>query len=75
MQHSVRVLSVGVALLLAAILLDSVGTQYQLLAVLILALCFAVAGALLAMRGTIEFLGEQFSKRASKRPDAQTGSP
>ena len=75
MRHSERVLIVGAALLVGGIVADIIGTKYQILFLLIFSFGLAIAGALVAMRGLFEFLGERFSSRASKRPNVQTGPP
>ena len=59
MRHSVQVLALGIALLLGAMSADVIGTAYQLLFLLILSLVLAVAGAVVAIRGMFEFLGER----------------
>jgi hypothetical protein len=58
MRHSVRVILVGVALLLGALASDLVGSHLQLLGVLIVSFALAVAGAVVAMRGMIDWLGD-----------------
>jgi len=75
MRHSVRVLIAGVAMLIVGIFTDIIGAKYQLLFLLVISLGLAIAGALVAMRGLLEFLGERFSSRASRRPNDQTGPP
>jgi len=52
-------LLVGIGLILSAIAADWVGSTYQLLVVLVLSLGLAVAGAVVAIRGMVEFLGER----------------
>ncbi len=59
MRHSSRVLVVGVLLLLGAMASDLVGSDLQMLYVLVFSLALAVAGALMAVRGMLEFLGER----------------
>jgi hypothetical protein len=51
-------LLVGIGLILSAIATDLIGSTYQLLVVLVLSLALAVAGAVVAVRGMVEFLGE-----------------
>ncbi len=70
MNRSTRVLLTGIALLLIGILSDLIGEKYQLLAVLILSLGLSVAGALVAVRGMLEFLADRLSNSASKRHGA-----
>lgn len=57
-RHSARMLLAGIGLILSAIATDLIGSTYQLLVVLILSLALAVAGAVVAIRGMVEFLGE-----------------
>jgi len=75
MRHSARVLIAGVAMLMGGIFTDIIGTRYQLLFLLVISLGLAIAGALVAMRGMLEFLGERFSSRANRTPNDRTGSP
>jgi len=46
-------------LLLGSIALDLVGSSLQSLVVLVISFAFGVAGALVAVRGLVEFLGER----------------
>ena len=59
MRQSARILLVGIALILTAMAADWIGSTYQLLTVLIFSLALAVAGAVVSIRGMIEFLGER----------------
>ena len=59
MLHSVRILLIGVALLLGSISLDLAGTFFQSLTVLILSFALGIAGALVAVRGIVEFISER----------------
>jgi hypothetical protein len=59
MRHSARILLVGIALILSAIAADWIGSTFQLLLVLIFSLALAVAGAVVSIRGMLEFLGER----------------
>ena len=59
MRHSAKVLAVGAALLIGAIASDLLGSAMQQLSVLVLSLALAVAGAVLALRGMLEFVGER----------------
>ena len=58
MRHSVRVILVGVALLFGAFASDLIGSDFQVLGVLILSLALAIAGAFVAMRGVLDLLGD-----------------
>ncbi|HVC27760.1 MAG TPA: hypothetical protein VND40_06320 [Nitrososphaerales archaeon] len=58
MRHSARILLVGIALILSAMATDWIGSTYQLLVVLVLSLALAVAGAVISVRGVMEFLGD-----------------
>jgi hypothetical protein len=57
-RRSARMLLVGIGLILSAIATDLIGSTYQLLVVLIFSLALAVAGAVIAIRGMVEFIGE-----------------
>ena len=57
-RHSVRVVLVGVAMLFGALASDLIGASYQALGVLILSFALAIAGAVVAMRGMLDLLGE-----------------
>ncbi|MGD0637637.1 MAG: hypothetical protein ABSA72_06335 [Nitrososphaerales archaeon] len=59
MHHSVRILLTGVLLLLGSITLDLVGSSLQSLVLLVISFAFGIAGALVAIRGLVEFLGER----------------
>jgi len=58
MRQSVRIILVGVGLLLGALASDLIGSDLQILGVLVISLALAVAGAVVAMRGVLEFLGD-----------------
>jgi hypothetical protein len=58
MRHSVRIILVGMALLFGALASDLVGSNLQMLGVLIISLALAVAGAVVALRGVLDFLGD-----------------
>jgi hypothetical protein len=58
MRHGVRVIIIGVVLLLGALASDLIGSRMQMLGVLVLSFALAIAGAMLAMRGMLDFLGE-----------------
>ncbi len=49
---------VGVALLLGALASDLVGASSQALGLLVVSLALAIAGAVVAMRGVLDLLGE-----------------
>jgi len=57
--HSVRVLLIGAGLLLGSIVLDIAGTFLQSILVLILSFAIGIAGALMAVRGIVEFVSER----------------
>ncbi len=59
MNHSGRILLTGMLLLLGSITLDLVGSSLQSLVILVLSFALGVAGALVAIRGLVEFLGER----------------
>jgi hypothetical protein len=59
MRHSARILLVGIALILSAMVADWIGSTFQLLLVLIFSLALAVAGAVVSIRGMLEFLGDR----------------
>lgn len=58
MRHSVRVTLTGVAFVVAAMGLDLLGASYGALAVLVASFALGVAGAIVAVRGIVEFVGE-----------------
>jgi hypothetical protein len=49
-------------MLLGAIGLDYFGASLQSLSLLVISMIIAIAGALVGIRGLIEFLGERFSR-------------
>jgi hypothetical protein len=59
MGHAFRTVGIGVALLLSSIALDLAGALFQSLPVLILSFALGIAGAVIAVRGIIEFIGER----------------
>jgi len=59
MRHSARILLVGIALILSAMATDWIGSTFQVLLVLVVSLALAVAGAVVSIRGMLEFLGER----------------
>jgi hypothetical protein len=54
------VLLTGLALLICSIALDVSGSRLQSLALLVFSFATGIAGAVVAFRGMIEFLGELF---------------
>ena len=58
MHHSVRILLIGVVLLLGSIALDLLGAYLQSIVVLVVSFALGVAGARVAVRGVVEFLGD-----------------
>ena len=66
-QHSTRVVFAGTAMLVAGILTDVLGSELQLLSILIFSLAISIAGAVVAIRGVFEFMAEKIASRASKR--------
>jgi hypothetical protein len=58
LHHSVRILLIGVVLLLGSIALDLLGAYLQSIVVLVVSFALGVAGALVAVRGVVEFLGD-----------------
>lgn len=59
MRHSERILATGLALIFSALATDWIGSTYQLLTVLVLSFILAVAGAVISVRGLVEFLGDR----------------
>ena len=59
MNPSIRSIGVGVALLFLAIALDATGSLLQSLPILILSFALAIAGAVVCVRGVIEFLADR----------------
>jgi hypothetical protein len=58
MNRAAQAVSVGVLLLLSAIVLDLAGSALQSIFVLIISFALAIAGAVVALRGIIDYLGE-----------------
>jgi len=58
MKRAAQAVSVGVLLLLSAIVLDLAGSALQSIFVLIISFALAIAGAVVALRGMIDYLGE-----------------
>jgi hypothetical protein len=59
MRRAYRPMAVGVGLLLGAIAIDFAGTFFQSLPLLILSFASAVAGAVVAISGILEFVSER----------------
>lgn len=60
MRHSVNLLLVGFALLFGAIAFDLIGANLQILAVIIFSFILAISGAVIAVRGMLEYLSDRF---------------
>jgi hypothetical protein len=60
LRRGFRALLLGLAMLLGSLALDLVGSQFQSLYVLVLSFAVGVAGAIVALRGLVDFLGELF---------------
>ena len=58
MRRGFQALFLGLVMLFGSIALDLVGSQLQSLYVLIISLAVGIAGAIVALRGLVEFLGE-----------------
>ncbi|AOL17769.1 hypothetical protein BFU36_08550 [Sulfolobus sp. A20] len=61
-MRSIFKVIIGLLMLSSAIAIDYVGYMFQSLSILMLSMILAVAGALVGIRGLIEFLGDRFSK-------------
>ena len=59
MNRAYRPIGVGVALLFAAIGLDLAGSFIKSLPVLVASFALAIAGAVISVRGVIDFLAEK----------------
>ncbi|MDG6915817.1 MAG: hypothetical protein JRN58_02345 [Nitrososphaerota archaeon] len=59
MDPAFRALGLGVGLLVGALALDLAGSSLGSLPVLVLSFALAVAGAVVAVRGVIELVGER----------------
>ncbi|MCH4814736.1 MAG: hypothetical protein QXY87_09920 [Saccharolobus sp.] len=59
-MRSILKIIVGLAMLSGAIGLDYVGASFQSLSVLVVSMILAIAGAMVGIRGLMEFLGERF---------------
>ena len=60
MQSLLKVI-VGLTMLLGAIGLDYLGASLQSLSIIVISMIVSIAGALVGIRGLLEFLGERFS--------------
>jgi hypothetical protein len=54
-----RPIGVGVTLLIGAIVLDAAGSFFQSLPLLVASFAVAIAGAVISVRGVIEFVAEK----------------
>jgi hypothetical protein len=59
MNHAYRALIIGVTLLFSSIVLDLAGSALQSIFVLIISFALGIAGAVVAVRGVIEFIAER----------------
>jgi len=59
MKSPITKIIVGLALLFSAIGLDYVGASFENLPVLVVSMIFAIAGALVGLRGLMEFFSER----------------
>jgi hypothetical protein len=59
MNHAYRALAIGVTLLFGSIVLDLAGGALQSIFVLIISFALGIAGAVVAVRGLIEFIAER----------------
>jgi len=59
MKSSLTQIIVGLGMLFSAIGLDYVGASFENLPVLVLSMTLAIAGAVVGLRGLIEFIGER----------------
>ncbi len=60
MRHSVKVLLAAVSMLFGSIALDLAGSYLQNLVILVISFALGIAGALVAIRGLVEFLGDRY---------------
>ena len=58
MRRGFQPLLLGLGLLFGSIALDLVGSQVQSLSLLVVSFAVGIAGAIVALRGLVEFLGE-----------------
>ena len=59
MRHSLQVLLTGVGLLIAAIISDIIGSNYQVLLLVLISAILAIGGAFVAVRGMFEVLADR----------------
>jgi hypothetical protein len=60
MNRNYMAITIGVALILTSLALDLAGSRLQSLPVLIVSFALGVAGAVISVRGIIEFVSERF---------------
>lgn len=58
MRRHYRALAAGLAMVAGSVVLDVAGTSLESLFLLVVSFALAIAGALLAVRGIIEFVAE-----------------
>lgn len=58
MRRGFRALFLGLGMLLGSIALDLLGSHLQSLLVLVVSFAVGIAGAIVALRGLVDFLGE-----------------
>ncbi len=58
MRRSSRALVLGLVLLFGSLALDFLGSRYQSLYVLVLSFAVGIAGAIVALRGLVDFFGD-----------------
>ena len=58
MRNATKAVSLGLVLLFLSLLLEQVGSRYGSLWVLVISLSLGIAGAVVAFRGLLDFLGE-----------------
>lgn len=58
MRRGFRPVILGLAMLLGSLALDLLGSQIQSLYVLVLSFALGIAGAIVALRGVVDLLGE-----------------
>jgi hypothetical protein len=59
MNRAYRPISIGVALLFGSIALDLAGSHFESLLLLVISFALGIAGAVLAIRGVLEFVAER----------------
>jgi len=58
LRRGFRPVILGLAMLLGSLALDLLGSQIQSLYVLVLSFALGIAGAIVALRGVVDLLGE-----------------